>query len=612
MVNEVEIFIPGRLCILGEHSDWASKYRKENKDIERGYTIVAGLNLGIYLKGSCSKDFYYEYNNQKLELSCEEVLSYSKKDFFEYVVSSAKIMIQKYNVKGIKAVCTKMTLPLKKGLSSSAAICVAIIRLYNILYNLNLTIDEEMNLAYEAERQIGSKCGKMDQICAYGQGIRKMSFDGDNVEISNIALNKDIDFVLVDLKGEKNTIKILDDLNKEYPFPKSDDAGKLYYTLGEYNKINIKRAEESLVKGHFKELGKILLESQEKFDENVAPFSKELKAPLLHDFFDFLKNDNLVLGYKGVGSQGDGVAQILMRDSCDCDILIDKIRKNYNYECYKIKIETEKIKAIVPIAGKGTRMYPYTKFIDKAFLPIYSDNEIYPALYLILKELYESKKVSEVDIIINGSQIENIKKIENILKEKNIKLKINSTIQSCIGFGGAVISSDYINSEGYSLVCLGDYIYKNKKEKENSTEQLIKTWMTYRKSVVGIKKVIKEKAKFFGIVSGSWITKNIIKIEKIIEKPVLEEEIHEMLMKYEGENSLFAFFGEYIIENKVLQEACTNLKNIRNQEIGFSEILIEYIRDNPLYGVLIEGESFDLGNPLDYYNSFVKYGENNV
>ena len=50
MDNKVEVFVPGRLCILGEHSDWAAGYRAINSEIEKGYAIVAGINLGIYLR----------------------------------------------------------------------------------------------------------------------------------------------------------------------------------------------------------------------------------------------------------------------------------------------------------------------------------------------------------------------------------------------------------------------------------------------------------------------------------------------------------------------------------------------------------------------------------
>jgi galactokinase len=43
----VRIFVPGRICLFGEHSDWAGGHRRTNADIEKGYTIICGTNRGI-------------------------------------------------------------------------------------------------------------------------------------------------------------------------------------------------------------------------------------------------------------------------------------------------------------------------------------------------------------------------------------------------------------------------------------------------------------------------------------------------------------------------------------------------------------------------------------
>ena len=50
---------------------------------------------------------------------------------------------------------------MKKGLASSAAICLTIVKAYNELYNLNLTNDEMVLLAYDGEHSAGSKCGSL-------------------------------------------------------------------------------------------------------------------------------------------------------------------------------------------------------------------------------------------------------------------------------------------------------------------------------------------------------------------------------------------------------------------------------------------------------------------
>ena len=44
----MKIFVPGRICLFGEHSDWAGGYRRINSDIEKGHALIVGTNQGIY------------------------------------------------------------------------------------------------------------------------------------------------------------------------------------------------------------------------------------------------------------------------------------------------------------------------------------------------------------------------------------------------------------------------------------------------------------------------------------------------------------------------------------------------------------------------------------
>jgi len=48
-MNEViSLFVPGRLCLFGEHSDWAGLQRIINSNIVPGMAIVTGIEQGIY------------------------------------------------------------------------------------------------------------------------------------------------------------------------------------------------------------------------------------------------------------------------------------------------------------------------------------------------------------------------------------------------------------------------------------------------------------------------------------------------------------------------------------------------------------------------------------
>ncbi len=42
--KEIKLFVSGRLCLFGEHSDWAGAYRRFNSAVEPGQVIIAGTN----------------------------------------------------------------------------------------------------------------------------------------------------------------------------------------------------------------------------------------------------------------------------------------------------------------------------------------------------------------------------------------------------------------------------------------------------------------------------------------------------------------------------------------------------------------------------------------
>jgi hypothetical protein len=46
--GKIELFVPGRLCLFGEHSDWAGQLRRFNADILPGQALVAFTREGIY------------------------------------------------------------------------------------------------------------------------------------------------------------------------------------------------------------------------------------------------------------------------------------------------------------------------------------------------------------------------------------------------------------------------------------------------------------------------------------------------------------------------------------------------------------------------------------
>ena len=65
----IHLFVPGRLCLFGEHSDWAGMYRTVNADIEKGAAIVSGTEQGIYATAE-KADKFIMCSSSDLPASC--------------------------------------------------------------------------------------------------------------------------------------------------------------------------------------------------------------------------------------------------------------------------------------------------------------------------------------------------------------------------------------------------------------------------------------------------------------------------------------------------------------------------------------------------------------
>ena len=142
-----QLFVPGRLCLFGEHSDWAGHYRTMNADIVQGAAIVTGIEQGILADVEKSPVFKLTSEAPEIasfwqDFSCrmqDQDLKHVAKSgsFFCYCAGVASYILEWYKVGGVRIKITGMPLPIRSGLSSSAAICVLVARAFNLVYHLS-------------------------------------------------------------------------------------------------------------------------------------------------------------------------------------------------------------------------------------------------------------------------------------------------------------------------------------------------------------------------------------------------------------------------------------------------------------------------------------------
>ena len=641
----IKLFVPGRLCLFGEHTDWAGHYRTMNADIAPGAAIVTGIEQGIYAEVEKSSIFEMqstapEIDNQWQDFACrmddQELKRIAKSgSFFCYCAGVASYMLEWYKVGGVRIKITAMTLPIKSGLSSSAAICVLVARAFNILYNLNLNTLGEMNIAYLGELRTSSRCGRLDQACAFGVKPNLMTFDGDEVEVQSLIVKKTLHWVFADLCADKDTVRILRDLNRGYPFASNEMEQREHQALGELNQQIVDRAIKCMAEGKVEELGKLMTEAEELFDSHVAPMCpEELTSPKLHATLNDPNIKPLVYGGKGVGSHGDGSVQFLAKSAEAQHQLVDYLN-NQGLKAYTLTIKPVHTvrQAIIPVAGFGTRLYPATRGLKKDFFPIpCPDGMVRPVILILLEELVQSG-IEEICLVLGSEEEreqyanfferplapEHLRKLNKESQEyENRILNIGKRLHYVYqkekrGFGHAVYQAHQFAHGEPVLLMLGDTLYRSLTNKPCAL-QLIEQYERYNCLIAGLYPVESKEVSHFGIMSGVWEDKDerILNVTTLKEKPTpafAEEFLG--VRNQKGKKEYCSVFGQYILTPEVFDQLEADIKKADEEgltgEIELTSAL-EAVRSRiGMMGVRLNSQRFDMGNPAALVDTVANY-----
>ena len=637
----LKLFVPGRLCLFGEHTDWAGHYRTMNADIAPGAAIVTGIEQGIYAEVEKSSifelysdapeitDVWHDFSCRMDETELKRVAKSGS--FFCYCAGVASYMLEWYKVGGVRIRITDMTLPMKSGLSSSAAICVLVARAFNQLYTLNLNTLGEMNIAYLGELRTSSRCGRLDQVCAFGVKPNLMHFDGDEIEVQTLNVKKHLYWVFADLCAEKDTIRILSDLNKAYPFPNNDAERAEHEALGEKNLDIIQRATTYMAEGRVEELGRLMTESEELFNSQVAPMSEALHAPKLSSVLHDPQIQPLVWGGKGVGSHGDGSVQFLARNEEMQHQLVDYLNAQ-GMKAYKLTIRPVHTvrRAIIPVAGFGTRLYPATRVQKKGFFPIPCPDGIVRPVILILLEELVSSGIEEICLVLGSEEErqqyadfferplpeEHLAKLSKELREYEARiLDIGKRLHYIYqhekrGFGHAVYQAAHFAGNEPVLLLLGDTIYRSTTNKPCAL-QMVEEYERHNRLMVSIHDVPVSDVSLYGILSGIWEDKHhtVLNVSEMCEKPK-QSYAEEFLgvRDQKGEKHYYSVFGQYILTPEVFVQLHDDIMRAdaegdTSREIELTSALEAVRQRSGMIGVCLKGNMYDMGNPAALVNT---------
>ena len=264
-------------------------------------------------------------------------------------------------------------------------------------------------------------------------------------------------------------------------------------------------------------------------------------------------------------------------------------------------------KAIIPVAGLGTRFLPATKaqpkemlsLIDKPIIQYIVEEAVASGIEQIIFVTSSTKRAIEdhfdrnFELEYRLKQKKKKKELKEILDISDMAKFVYIRQKNPLGLGHAIyIAKDIIGNEPFAIFSGDDII----DAKIPVMKQLIKTYKKYNDIVIGVTKVNKKETHKYGIIDPLFIDKNTVEIKKIVEKP-----------KTNKAPSNLAVTGRYILTPEIFDILAKGKKGAGG-EIQLTDALAEYIKKKAGYACIYDGIYYDCGNKLELMKAIISFG----
>ncbi len=262
-------------------------------------------------------------------------------------------------------------------------------------------------------------------------------------------------------------------------------------------------------------------------------------------------------------------------------------------------------KAIVAVAGSGTRLLPATKAMPKEMLPIVDK----PIIQLVVEELVEAgiediifvtrwdKKPLEDHFDYNWALMDELKKSgkeelrESIKKIANMANFIYVRQKGPYGNGTPVLSAASLVKDEPFMFVWGDDLVRSKK---SFSRRMADDYGKTGHLMIGVQEVPREQVVRYGIVD---VDERTMRIRRIVEKPAVEDA-----------PSNLADFGRMILDQGIVDELQKTALG-KGNELWIVDAIASYIKNGgEFYAKKVEdGEWLTTGDPLNYIKTTLKY-----
>ena len=261
-------------------------------------------------------------------------------------------------------------------------------------------------------------------------------------------------------------------------------------------------------------------------------------------------------------------------------------------------------KAVIPVAGFGTRFLPATKVIPKEMLPVVDK----PVIQYLVEEAVEAG-IETIIFVINKNKhsiedhfsrdrdfeamLSRTKKHSLLNSVKNIhKLAefIYISQDEPLGTGDAIMrAKGLVGNEPFAVFWADDIVWSE----TPAIGQLIKVYEKFDGPVLGLFKIPRKDTYLYGVPACRRIAKRTFQVSRLIEKPNPKKA-----------PSTFASMGRYIITPEIFPYIAKTKK--RGGEVLLPDALDKFIQENNVYGYEIEGTWYDCGSKSGFLRANIE------
>ena len=270
-------------------------------------------------------------------------------------------------------------------------------------------------------------------------------------------------------------------------------------------------------------------------------------------------------------------------------------------------------KAVIPVAGFGTRVGPIATAVPKALFPLVdSRGRLRPLVHHVCMEA-SAAGVDEVAVIVSPKTVDLFHRYFTAAsKDSAAELSVHVdfiTQPSARGLGDALLEAEIFVGGGPFLLLLGDHVYVADDTARPCAAQVVEAYATHRgAAMVGMQAVGKDDLACVGVARGRLMKDNVYLCEDLVEKPDPQTAAQRLVSPDLPAGQYLAHGGIYLFTPEIFDclRQLTKAYRRAGEEIQLTDAqaILRSRHPESYHLVRIAGRCLDTGTPAGYAAAF--------